>query len=64
VPQQGLMGHQTIVAVDVARFTAPDRTMIHQLTVHEGLYHVLREAFAEAGVDWGACRVEDRGDGR
>jgi hypothetical protein len=57
------MLHQTIVVVDVARFTASDRTMIHQLAVHEGLYNVLRGAFTEAGVDLGTCTMEDRGDG-
>lgn len=63
VPPQVPALHQTIVVVDVAGFTDPARTMIHQLAVHEGLYNVLRAAFAEAGVDLGACRWEDRGDG-
>ncbi|MBW0010119.1 MAG: hypothetical protein JO063_08380, partial [Pseudonocardiales bacterium] len=58
------MLHQTIVVVDVARFTDPARTMIHQRAVHEGLYTVLQGAFAEAGVDLGTCVVEDRGDGK
>ena len=55
--------HQTIVVVDVARFTDPARTMTHQRAVHEGLYDVLRGAFSEVGVDLGTCTVEDRGDG-
>ncbi|MCA1694027.1 MAG: hypothetical protein LC749_04465, partial [Actinobacteria bacterium] len=61
--QQWPMLHQTIVVVDVAGFTDPSRTMIHQLAVHEGLYNVLEDAFTEAGVDLDACTVEDRGDG-
>ncbi len=61
--QQRPMLHQTIVVVDVARFADPARTTIHQRAVHEGLYNVLRGAFAEAGVDLDACVVEDRGDG-
>ena len=64
MPQQWPMLHQTIVVVDVARFTDPARTMIHQRAVHEGLYTVLQGAFAEAGVDLGTCVVEDRGDGK
>lgn len=63
MPPQGPMLHQTIVVVDVAGFTDPARTMVHQLAVHEGLYYVLRGAFSEAGVDLDTCTVEDRGDG-
>ncbi|MBV9141891.1 MAG: helix-turn-helix transcriptional regulator [Pseudonocardiales bacterium] len=54
---------QAIVAIDVACFTAPDRTEAHQLAMHEGLYRVLQDAFADAGVDWDACKKEDRSDG-
>ena len=57
------MLRRSIVVVDVAGFTRPDRTLIHQDAVHKGLYDVLRDAFAEARVDWDACVVEDRGDG-
>jgi hypothetical protein len=56
------MLHQTIVVVDVARFTG--RTMNQQLAVREGLRNVLQGAFAEAGVDLSTCTVEDRGDGK
>ncbi len=63
VPPQVPALHQTIVVVDVAGFTDRGRTMVHQHAVHEGLYNVLRAAFAEAGVDWDGCAVEDRGDG-
>jgi len=55
--------HQTIIVVDVASFTDPARTVMHQRAVREGLYDVLRGAFVEAGVDLDACVVEDRGDG-
>lgn len=58
------MLHQTIVVVDVARFTDPARTAHHQLAVREGLYNVLKGAFTEAGVDLDDCTVEDRGDGK
>jgi ethanolamine ammonia-lyase large subunit len=58
------MLHRTIVVVDVAGFTDPARTMVHQRAVHEGLYDVLRGAFSEVGVGLDTCTVEDRGDGR
>ncbi|HSZ30578.1 MAG TPA: hypothetical protein VK784_12595, partial [Pseudonocardiaceae bacterium] len=57
------MLHRTIVVVDVAGFTDPARTMVHQRAVHEGLYDVLRGAFSEVGVGLDTCTVEDRGDG-
>jgi hypothetical protein len=60
---QSLATHQTMVLVDVVSFTHPDRTLAHQRAVHNALYTVLEEAFAEAGVDWAACYTEDRGDG-
>ncbi|ONI85226.1 hypothetical protein ALI144C_12975 [Actinosynnema sp. ALI-1.44] len=55
--------HRAIVAVDVASFTDPMRTMIHLRAVHEGLYDMLRAAFDEAGILWKALYHEDRGDG-
>src|SRR5215471_7545460 len=54
---------RTIVLVDVASFTHPDRTMTHQHAVRTGLYRALTEAFTEARVDWSRCYHEDRGDG-
>ncbi|MET0233420.1 MAG: hypothetical protein ABW224_02150 [Kibdelosporangium sp.] len=55
--------HHTIVAVDIADFTNPARTELHQAAMHNGLYGVLESAFNSAGVRWDACRREDRGDG-
>jgi hypothetical protein len=55
--------HHTIVLVDVASFTDPSRTLAHQTAVRAGLYMVVKEAFAEARIDWAACHNEDRGDG-
>ncbi len=55
--------HRTIVVVDIAGFTDTSRTMVHQNAVHHGLYTVLAEAFADAGVDLAGCVVENRGDG-
>jgi hypothetical protein len=55
--------HHTIVAVDIADFTNPARTELHQAAMHHGLYGVLETAFNRAGVRWEACKREDRGDG-
>jgi class 3 adenylate cyclase len=57
------MEHRTIVVVDVADFTNPDRNVADLLAVQEGLYEVLKTAFAESGVDFDRCSPEDRGDG-
>ncbi|NUT48884.1 MAG: hypothetical protein HOV94_16490 [Saccharothrix sp.] len=55
--------HRTIVLVDVERFSAPNRTLPHQLHTRAGLYEVVSQALAAAGVPWDACHHEDRGDG-
>lgn len=55
--------HRAIVAVDVASFTDPARTLTHLRAVQEGLYDMLRSAFDESGILWKTCHVEDRGDG-
>src|SRR5262245_15542337 len=55
--------NRTIVLVDVASFTHPDRTERHHKVVRNGLYEALKGAFANVGVDWDACHHEDRGDG-
>jgi hypothetical protein len=58
------MSHQTIIVVDVASFTDPARTTLHQRAVREGLLNVLRGAFSEAGVELDTCEMEDCGDGK
>lgn len=63
MPPQVSALHRTIVVIDVASFTDPARTTIHQLAVRKGLYDVLHTAFTEAGVDLSVCVVENRGDG-
>jgi tetratricopeptide (TPR) repeat protein len=57
--------HRTIVVVDIAGFTNPMRTEMHQNEMHASLYRVLSRAFGEAGMDLEAdgCVVADRGDG-
>ncbi|EMD26394.1 VMAP-C domain-containing protein [Amycolatopsis azurea] len=60
-PTQAL--DRTIVVVDVVGFTAPDRNSLDRLAVRQGMYEVLKTAFAESGVDFDSCACEDRGDG-
>jgi hypothetical protein len=55
--------HRTIMAVDVAGYNDPMRTMVHLHEVHEGLWAVLKGTFAETGIPWDVCFVENTGDG-
>lgn len=55
--------HRMIVVVDVEGFTAPDRHLPDRLAMRQGMYGVLKTAFAECDVDFDACKTEDRGDG-
>jgi class 3 adenylate cyclase len=55
--------HRTIMTVDVAGYNHPDRTMAHLREVHDGLWRVLKGGFAETGIPWDVCFVENTGDG-
>lgn len=55
--------HKTIMAVDIAGYNNPSRTMAHLREVHDGLWQVLRTSFAETGIPWDVCFVENTGDG-
>lgn len=55
--------HKTIMAVDIAGYNDPKRTMAHLHEVHEGLWAVLKGTFAETGIPWDVCFVENTGDG-
>ena len=55
--------HRTIVIVDVEGFGDPRRTNRQQVEVRDGLYQAMRDAFSSAGIPWGSCDHEDRGDG-
>ncbi len=55
--------HRTILVVDVVGFTAPSRTLPDMMAVREGMYDVLKTAFADFDVDFDSCEHEDRGDG-
>ncbi|MEV6827163.1 hypothetical protein [Amycolatopsis sp. NPDC051102] len=51
------------MAVDIAGYNNPSRTMTHLREVHEGFWAVLKGGFAETGIPWDACFVENTGDG-
>lgn len=55
--------HKTIMAVDIAGYNNPSRTMAHLREVHEGFWAVLKAGFADTGIPWDACFVENTGDG-
>ncbi|MFD7654546.1 ATP-binding protein [Actinosynnema sp. NPDC059797] len=55
--------HRTIVVVDVEGFGDPRRTLPHQVATRAGLYRVVADGLQAAGVPWGDCYHEDRGDG-
>ena len=54
---------QTILVVDVERFSDYRRTDPQRVAVHDGLYDLLRQALREVDVEWDTCYHEDRGDG-
>src|ERR1700733_5677318 len=60
---QRLAVHRTIVVVDVEGFGDKRRTNRDQLSIRDGLYRAMRDAFGRAGIPWGDCGHEDRGDG-
>ncbi|MFD8493166.1 hypothetical protein [Amycolatopsis sp. NPDC059657] len=55
--------HRTILAVDVRGFGDRRRTTPHQVAVRDGMYRAVKRAFRVAGLSWGDCHREDRGDG-
>ncbi|MFI5587879.1 hypothetical protein ACIA5G_22700 [Amycolatopsis sp. NPDC051758] len=55
--------HRTILAVDIAGYNDPGRTLADLREVHEGLWAVLKGTFAETGIPWDVCFVENTGDG-
>ncbi|MBP2323007.1 tetratricopeptide (TPR) repeat protein [Kibdelosporangium banguiense] len=55
--------HRSVVAFDVEGFSDPYRDDDAQTAVRAGMYKVMRESFASAGIPWDACVHEDRTDG-
>jgi class 3 adenylate cyclase len=53
-------GHHSILVVDIEKSRArADRI---KPTIRATLYRVVKAAFRDAGIDWGRCTHEDRGD--
>lgn len=63
VRSRRLAVHRTIVVIDVVGFGDQCRTNAHQVTVRDGMYQVMGEAFDRVGISWDDCDCEDRGDG-
>ncbi|MFD5092783.1 hypothetical protein ACFWMR_19435 [Amycolatopsis thailandensis] len=59
----GLPVQRTIVAVDIAGYNDPARSVTSLTTMHEGLWTMLSSAFAGAGIPWDEAFVENTGDG-
>ncbi|WUI01253.1 hypothetical protein OHR68_05365 [Spirillospora sp. NBC_00431] len=62
-PDLPLPMHTTLIAVDIVGFGRRCRDTATQRNVRREMYERLSAAFAAAGLPWGACRHEDRGDG-
>jgi hypothetical protein len=52
-----------VVAVDVEGFGRYSRNNINQVRVRHGMYRAVEWAFENAGIPWGSCYRDDRGDG-
>ncbi|MBP2323092.1 tetratricopeptide (TPR) repeat protein [Kibdelosporangium banguiense] len=55
--------HQSVLAFDVEGFSDPYRDDSAQTVVRAGIYRVVQDSFAAAGIPWDLCVHEDRGDG-
>lgn len=54
--------HKTICTVDIKGYGSEDRTRPSFVAMRRGMYVSVRRAFAEAGVSWEDCFVQDEGD--
>ncbi|GAA1275353.1 effector-associated domain 2-containing protein [Saccharothrix xinjiangensis] len=54
--------HRSFVVVDVESYGDPTRTTHDRLVLRDGMYRVLREAFAECDLPWSEDDVDDAGD--
>ncbi|HYB85578.1 MAG TPA: tetratricopeptide repeat protein [Streptosporangiaceae bacterium] len=55
--------HRTIFVVDVEGFGDKRRTNTDRLTVRDGMYRAVQQAFRNAGISWADCYHESCGDG-
>ena len=63
MPWDSAAQHKTIMAVDIAGYNDPRRTMAHRREVHEAFWGMMRTSFAESGLPWDVCFTENTGDG-
>jgi tetratricopeptide (TPR) repeat protein len=55
--------HRTIFVVDVEGFGDKRRTNTDRLTVRDGMYRAVQQAFRNVGIPWADCYHESCGDG-
>jgi len=55
--------HRTILVVDVEGFGDKRRTNTDRLSVRDGMYRAVQQAFARSDVSWADCYHESCGDG-
>jgi tetratricopeptide (TPR) repeat protein len=55
--------HRTIFVVDVEGFGDKRRTNTDRLTVRDGMYRAVQQAFRDVGIPWADCYHESCGDG-
>jgi len=55
--------HSTICAVDIAGFGGTSHTRAHHVTLREGMYSSVEQAFVRSGIPWEECYQEGAGDG-
>jgi hypothetical protein len=61
LPRRRLLCHRCILVVDIVGYGRRDRD--GQVTARHGMYRVVREALAVAGVHWAPGPADDLGDG-
>ncbi|WP_367129545.1 hypothetical protein [Saccharothrix sp. HUAS TT1] len=54
--------HRSFVVVDVESYGDPTRTSPHRTAARDGLYQVMRSAFADCDLPWDPAAVDDAGD--
>ncbi|MBB5800824.1 class 3 adenylate cyclase [Saccharothrix ecbatanensis] len=54
--------HRSFVVVDVESYGDEERTSRHRTAVRDGMYGVLKSAFADCGLPWDVEAVDDVGD--
>lgn len=54
--------HKTICTVDIKGYGSVDRTRPAYVAMRTGMYESVRRAFAESGIPWDDCFVQDVGD--